>query len=276
MSDFPPSGAPEDTAVEHQVEQPHIEAILQDFRDWLRQAAADSRLDVAVDDAGEPVDLHALAGHFTALRHEVNLQTKAVRGQQDQGAQTLDKLSQALELAQQLQQRTRELESKNQDEPLRPLVKTLLDTYDALALARREVERVLAEMTAAPTAVVDIELPFLARWLGLRTVIDKHLAALQAKATSENQQRQRLLDSILTGYTMSLQRLERAIAALDLQPIATVGETFDPEEMEVVEVVNDPSRRHMEVIDEARRGYHWRGRVFRFAQVRVAKSGITA
>ena len=41
--------------------------------------------------------------------------------------------------------------------------------------------------------------------------------------------------------------------------------------MEVVEVVPGPGRASTEVIEEVRRGYRWRGRVFRFAQVRVAK-----
>ena len=42
--------------------------------------------------------------------------------------------------------------------------------------------------------------------------------------------------------------------------------------MEVVEAVADSGRPAGEVIDEARPGYLWNGRVFRYAQVRVAKS----
>lgn len=50
-----------------------------------------------------------------------------------------------------------------------------------------------------------------------------------------------------------------------------MSERFDPERMEVVEVVIDSGKPAGEVIEEVRRGYFWRGRVFRFAQVRVAK-----
>jgi molecular chaperone GrpE len=81
----------------------------------------------------------------------------------------------------------------------------------------------------------------------------------------------RFVEAIVTGYTMSLQRLERALQQQGLEPIPTVGQPFDPETMEAVEVVPGPGRASAEVIDEVRRGYRWRGRVFRFAQVRVAK-----
>jgi molecular chaperone GrpE len=249
-----------------QVDNQQIEAILQDFRDWLQRAAAEPRLEPAADDGAELIDLHTLASHFTALRHEVNLQTRAVRSQQEQNAQSLEKLGQALDLAQQAQKR-----ASDTDEQLRPLVKTLLDTYDALALAKREVERIQGEATA-PLPPIEIRLPFWARWLGAQQQIGQCRSVLEQHLAGENQRRQRLLDSILTGYTMSLGRLERTIAAIGLEPIAAVGEIFDPEQMEVVEVVQAPGRRNMEVVDEARRGYVWRGRVFRFAQVRVAKS----
>ena len=50
------------------------------------------------------------------------------------------------------------------------------------------------------------------------------------------------IQSILTGYGMSLQRLERALEQYGLEPIAALGELFDPEQMEALEVVHDPER----------------------------------
>jgi molecular chaperone GrpE len=41
--------------------------------------------------------------------------------------------------------------------------------------------------------------------------------------------------------------------------------------MEVAEVVREEGRASTEVLDEIRRGYRWHGRLFRYAQVRVAK-----
>jgi molecular chaperone GrpE len=70
---------------------------------------------------------------------------------------------------------------------------------------------------------------------------------------------------------MSLQRIERALARHGLEPIASEGRAFDPEQMEVVEAVPGTGRPAGEVIEEVRRGYLYQSRVFRYAQVRVAK-----
>src|SRR5262245_21654472 len=85
-----------------------IEAILADFRGWLGDVAAGNG---ALPPAPEKrVDLHALIGQFVALRHEVNLQTRAVRAQQEQNAQTLDSLKQSLEMLDESQASAEELD----------------------------------------------------------------------------------------------------------------------------------------------------------------------
>ena len=71
---------------------------------------------------------------------------------------------------------------------------------------------------------------------------------------------------------MTLQRVERSMAQYGLEPIPAVGQPFDPELMEVLEVVLDSGAPPGEVVQEVRRGYLWNGRVFRYAQVRVAKN----
>jgi molecular chaperone GrpE len=81
-----------------------------------------------------------------------------------------------------------------------------------------------------------------------------------------------MLESVVTGYTMSLQRLERALRQHELEPIQCVDQPFDPERMEALEIVSGSGRPSGVVVDEVRRGYLWRDRVFRYAQVRVAKN----
>ena len=65
--------------------------------------------------------------------------------------------------------------------------------------------------------------------------------------------------------------MERALQQSDLETIPTLGMPFDPETMEVLEVAHEGGRTTTEVIEEVRRGYLWHGRLFRFAQVRVAR-----
>jgi len=80
------------------------------------------------------------------------------------------------------------------------------------------------------------------------------------------------LQAILTGYQMSLQRVQRALAQTGLEPFSCLGEIYDPERMEVMEVLAETGRPNGEVVEEVRGGYLWRGRLFRCAQVRVARS----
>jgi molecular chaperone GrpE len=299
-----------------------VEELLADFRAWLAQAAAAE--EALPEPPAEPVDLATVVGQFTALRHEVNLQTRAVRSQQEQAGQALDKLQEALDLARRAGQDQGEA-TLSADEA-RSVVKALLDAHDALGLAEREVARIqaalaelrpfpdTAEAASAPAALPPlaeaprITFPWWARWLGLHRRLQHQIstwetwlddvtpryrglltwqgqletaqarlsAARQAAAADFTAACTRLrhsLDALLAGYAMSLQRLQRTLEQLGLEPVAAVGEPFDPEVMEVVEVVVEPERFGAIVLDEVRRGYVWRGRVLRYAQVRVAKGG---
>ena len=263
------------------------------------------------------MDLHTLLGQFLAVRHEVNLQTKAVRAQQEQNAETLRQLSAALDALERAQEEATESQQQAIDEQVRPLLKALVNLRDALSPASREAQRVqdallpaLVELAAEPgalsLALEDITAPpldvpprpFLARMLGVRGVDESRLtdwqrrtrSALEQAALARHQEHQtsqreryergqqsvervrQLLGSLVTGYRMGLQRIERALAQYELEPIPAVGSLFDPERMEVLEAVENTGRPPGEVLEEVRRGYLWRGRVFRFAQVRVARS----
>lgn len=226
MPESPPPGEPDRPAPGRGPLTPAaIESALADFRAWLTALTEPPPAPPPADE--EPVDLATVVAAFTALRHEVNLQTKATRG-----------------LIEQVSQR---LESPGADDPrpatddaATPLLKTLVDVYDALALAAREVEK--------PRPV---PAGWFARW---RTPPPPDAVA----------------EALLAGYRLSLQRIERALAQHGLEPIAAEGEAFDPERMEAVEAVpsDQPSGT---VLAEVRRGYTRADRVFRYAQVRVAR-----
>jgi molecular chaperone GrpE (heat shock protein) len=346
-----------------------IEAVLADFRAWLQHLSSAVPAGHSAEEQAEAIDLHSLLGQFVALRHDVNLQTKAARSQQEQAGQALQQLSQALEAAHQAEAAAQQSNQRAQDEALRPLLKTLLDVHDAFSLAEREIRRaretilpLLDELaleslpsengppdsepepvgkqvlhlepelggeaeTEAESAPPRPKVSVWQKWFGRHRspggggpcdVQPATLAKLQAqqqrllakfeeqrqalvaqhdqyqRLLNRQQERQRqelasqrerqekiegaaerldqLIDSVVTGYRMSLQRLERALRHSGLEPIPCVGETFDPEKMEVVAAVADSGHPPGEVIEEVRRGYLWQGRVFRYAQVSVAKS----
>jgi molecular chaperone GrpE len=265
-----------------------ITGVLQDFQTWLQEANV-SRVPERTD--GQPgtssvltdssVDLHTLLGQFLALRHEVNLQTKAVRSQQETNAEALKQVSQALQALDHAQIAAEEKKEEEEEERLRPFLKTLVDLYDALASAEREVGRgsrtLLPELDhlGQPTEAAQpaTRPSFFRRLFGNRSQaeIDPGRTEKEQQIRPAVDRVRQLLGSLLTGYTMSVQRVQRALQQHDLEPIQTVGQMFDPEQMEVIEAVANTGRTPGEVIEEIRRGYLWHGRVFRYALVRVAK-----
>jgi molecular chaperone GrpE len=260
---------------------------LADFRVWLTDLAA------APPPPAEPppVDLHTLVAQFTALRHEVNLQTRAARTSIEQTGQALEQLESAVE-------ELRERPATDEDE-LVPLLKAMVDVYDNLALALRQVERQraaieqpLAELEAG-TDVLDlrgkemkpgpvvIRPTFWWRLFGGGAVKPPRGAELDAMLKEVDARRERTaeaarlvrssFDGLIAGYRMSVARADRAIEQAGLDVIAAAGEAFDPELMEAVEVVGNTGRPASEVIEEVRRGYLRGDVVFRYAQVKVAR-----
>jgi molecular chaperone GrpE len=251
--------------------------VLADFRDWLTAPGPAAEANGTAPPIGEEVDLHTLLGQVLALKQEVNLQTRAVRAQQEQSAETLRQLARALEPLPEAP-----AGMPPPEERVRSLLKTLIDLQDALALGGREVhkgEETLGELLDQAAAAMEPPAPrpdsFWGRLFGRR-------ASQERERPEEAQQRiakgrealgrvRQSLASLVTGYTMGLQRIARALAQQGLEVIPTVGQTFDPERMEVVDVVTGSGRPSGEVLEEVRRGYLWNGRVFRYAQVRVAR-----
>ncbi len=271
--------------------------MLADFQRWYDQALAGSI--VLPPPPPETVDLASLLGHFVALRQEVNLQTRSVRAQQEQTADYFRRIEDGIDaLARRPVPRPEPRPEPSTTEALRPLLKTLVDLYDALALAGQQIQRVQAsvlpllndlvgpEDSAEPAAAPPPQprRSFWSRWF-LSPSAEDALRASQEQLHAERRSRQdraqqmresaqrvqQAIEALLIGYTMSLERLDRALARHDLQPIATLGRPFDPEQMEAVDVAVDTGRPAGEVVEEVRRGYLHNGRVFRYAQVRVAR-----
>jgi molecular chaperone GrpE len=275
MSDYPPPDFAAGAAVAggSALTPEAITAVLDEFRAWLTAAANEMEPTPA---EGPTVDLFTLVGQFTALRHEVNLQTRAVRAQQEQNTQTLRHLAEALDSL----TLGKDQSGVSAEDLVRPLLKTLVDLYDSASLAGRELQRVEELTSAALRPLEEIALEAMkandkpswwARLLGASTSKRKARQE-QSRTMQEGAERiRRTLTATAAGYAMTLQRVERAMEQHGLEPIAAVGEPFDPDRMEALEVVIDSGRPAGEVVEEVRRGYSWQGRVFRYAQVRVAK-----
>lgn len=246
-----------------------IDAILADFRTYLGNLLTPPP---APEQPPVAFDLSTVVAQFTALRHDVNLQTKATRAATEQ----------AVELAKQ----SATVPRPSGPDPAALLVKGLIEIADALSASHRQIESVrtgleplLAKLSAPslPTPPVALRSGFLGRmfgggegalsdWARDAVVADAQRTSTAAEATAKLTP---LLAGMADGYTMSLRRIEKALEAAGLQAILTVGRAFNPELMEVVEVVGgSPSGN---VVEEVRRGYTRSGTVVRFALVKVAR-----
>lgn len=271
-----------------------IETVLADFRSWLQQAGVAAAA-VPFPEETAPPDLHTLLSQFVALRHEVNLQTKAARAQQEQTSETLQQLRQTLTTLDHTQVALEQSRKQEQRDLLRPLLKTLVDLHDALSLAIREVARLqevlrnLAWLIPPEEEYLFSKLPrpvelfrqWWTKWVDRGKTESRAEAERQSRLQARREQQQRfretverirqMVESFLVGYTMGLQRVQRAFTQHGLEAFDCLGQAFDPERMEVVEAVASSDRPTGEVLEEVRRGYLWQGHVFRYAQVKVAK-----
>jgi len=84
--------------------------------------------------------------------------------------------------------------------------------------------------------------------------------------------RRELFNSILEGYELIQNRLARAMKAERVEPIPAEGHPVDPERMIVLEIVEGSGRPAGTVVKELRRGYTWKGRLLRYAEVQAASA----
>jgi len=79
-------------------------------------------------------------------------------------------------------------------------------------------------------------------------------------------------DQLRTGVELIVKQMEEALRSLNVQPVETVGTTFDPRVHEALEMVERPDLPDHQVFDEVRRGYKIRERLLRPALVRVVNN----
>lgn len=250
------------------------EALLDRFRQWLRDARAEAE---ATEYDPPPVEddngfgLYRLVEEFTALRHEVKLQTKGSRGLQEQAETLLLALRQSIEQFRSVEPR----EAQAVWAAGKPLAEALADLDEALDRGRLEIEKARRRLVDEPAAelIVTLDACYAAQsWFRRRRTRSYHEAAREIILRHGPAARRSFFDALLEGYGLIQARLRRGMDAGQLCRIEAVGQPVDPGLMTVVEVIDDPSRPSAEVIDEIRKGYTWRGRVLRYAEVRASRS----
>ncbi len=79
-------------------------------------------------------------------------------------------------------------------------------------------------------------------------------------------------DQLRTGVELIVKQMEEALRSLNVQPVETVGTTFDPRVHEALEMVERPDLPDHQVFEEVRRGYKIKERLLRPALVRIVNN----
>ena len=147
------------------IESSDTEDLLSRFRQWLEEARTEADFEgpapAAADAYGEDhgVGLYRLVEEFTALRHELKLQTKSSRGLQEQTEALLPAVRQAIE-----QFRSVEPSGpRTAGDSGKSLAEALADLDEALERGRLEIEKARPRLVEEPEAA-------------LAAAFDEHLA----------------------------------------------------------------------------------------------------
>ena len=256
-----------------------IEAVLERFQQWLDDIRAEALTLDRVGGVQSPGDgqqpefgLIDLVKEFTALRQEIKLETKSARSLQEQAEALLPPLRQAIEHFRSVAPR----EEQAVWNAGKALAEGLATLDEALERGRSQIEKarelLVDEQARALTAALD-ELFKSQSWFRRRRFRRYHEQVMEVVREDAQGPRRQWFESLLEGYGLMQNRLRRVMQAEDIERIDCLGRQVDPELMIVVEVVDDPDVPDHTVIEELRRGYLWRGRVVRPAEVRAARGG---
>jgi molecular chaperone GrpE len=183
-------------------------------------------------DPGPVPDLYSLLSQLTALTRETQLQGRATNRLHAELGPTLERLADSAGSPEAIARKLAEVRREARLE----LVAELLEVRDRFARGLDEARRRLGKPRG------------LRAWLGQRPV----------------------LEALVDGNALALERLDDALRRLDVHEIAALGKPFDPRSMRAVEVVAVSTAPAGTVIDVFRTGYTADGRVLRFAEVKVA------
>ncbi|HYK34682.1 nucleotide exchange factor GrpE [Alloacidobacterium sp.] len=94
-------------------------------------------------------------------------------------------------------------------------------------------------------------------------VLDNFQLALKSTGSAEQ---------LRTGVELIVKQMEEALRSLNVQPVESVGASFDPRVHEALEMVERPDLPDHQVFEEVRRGYKIKERLLRPALVRVVNN----
>lgn len=273
------------------------EDIIRKFRDWLTQTAEEVE---ALDESGEhaefsergdcdelspreadardeptadvpTVGLLQLVEAFTALRHELKLQTKGTRNLEASVVQSLAGLDAASRVFESIQTDERvAVERANL-----PMIEALIGLDEGLLRAAGAFQATHLQMTrAAPARLRENLDKRFARQSWWRRLMARRWHEEVREATCEALARSIAEEFavLMEGFKLIQTRLARTLGEHEVRRLDEKGGLVDPNRMNVVELVANSDAPPETVVEVVRPGYSWGDRVVRFAEVRAVAS----
>ena len=227
-----------------------VEAILDRFRDWLEDARVDGRSTGSDCRAGSWLRARAsrretsgsidLVEEFTALRHELKLQTKSGRGLIEQTETTVAALRQAIEQFRSVEPgEPGRLDGRQgaRRSPRRP--RRSPRPRRARNRAERDT-RFADESDPRPGTPRSTELFRRQSWIRRRLLRSYHQDVIEDRPARRPGARTSCSTRSSKAIGLIQKRLRRALAAEQVAHIPCEGQPVDPELMTVIEVVDEP------------------------------------
>jgi molecular chaperone GrpE len=219
---------------------------------------------------------------FTALRHELKLQTKGLRGLHEEMQSQHGSLDAAVREFQSNCRDVRQAAQEAAQNAARPLILSLIDLDESVSQAVKTVTTIPQPptKTTSPAAHLQAELQReferLPKWkrMWLNEFWDRvqgHLMNLHRNESIPVQTGTSVGDSLAAGLRILQSRIQRALTEANVERVVSLGQPVNPHEMRVVEVVRDEAATSETVIEEIRAGYRWNGQLLRAAEVRATK-----
>ncbi len=244
-------------------ELPGREEMLRRFETWLDeverqeeapQGIAAELLDALASDA--PVrnpesDLYSMQAAITALTQEVKLQSRSYKQLSETVAPVADLSPRIDEVLAEYSGLAAELRRDAEMRAREEIVDALLDLRDRLA-------RGLESSRASAKAVLGTP---------RRSWLDRLLPRVK-----QDESAKQAVAALEKGYQLSLDRMDEILSRFDVSEVSSLGQEFDPESMSAVDTEETDRVPEGTVLEVYRAGYEWNGKVYRTAQVKVARA----
>ena len=158
----------------------------------------------------------------------------------------------------------------------RPMAEALADLDEALERGRLEIEKARDRLAASAASIeADLDALFKGQpWYRRAWLSAYHQKVRELVGNRARESQAEIFAALLEGYGLIQARLRKALEAGQVSRIDCVGQPVDPSRMTVIEAIDSVDQPPGYVVNEVRRGYTWRGRVLRYAEVRAARERL--